>query len=113
MSRSYRKQPVAKDHKRAGSAKSWKKIANRKFRRNNKEFSSKQREVYKKITRMTYDIHDYKWLESEEQARASYQKNIKQREQEARDWKVRHSFMDAFETEEEFIIWWRKQYRNK
>ena len=54
MSRSYRKIGVWKDHDRAGSAKSWKKIANRKLRRNAKKYRIDEsgRGGYKKATRM-------------------------------------------------------------
>ena len=48
MSRSYNKQGLWKDHYRAGSAKGWKKLANRKFRRTFSLDSTRDRQYYRK-----------------------------------------------------------------
>jgi hypothetical protein len=76
MSRSYNKQGLWKDHCRAGSAKGWKKLANRKFRRTFSLDSTRDRQYYRKCTRMSWDIHDYKFLTDKEDAQRSYNNYI-------------------------------------
>ena len=61
MSRSYKKYPMVKDHPRG-----MKKIANRKFRRNNNEDYLLQGGLYKKYFEQ-WDISDYKITKSFEE----------------------------------------------
>lgn len=97
MSRSYRKIGIWKDHWRAGSAKSWKVIANRRVRR-----KSKQRELgvggrngYRRLTD-SWNIHDYKELETEAEARQKY----REAQLSMSRWT---NYYTSYETEDEFI----------
>ena len=103
MSRSYRKIGVWKDHDRAGSAKSWKKIANRKLRRNAKKYRIDEsgRSGYKKATRMQWEIHDYKWTTTESEARKFYRTHV-----------GTYYWLDQFEDEEDYINnYWKRSIR--
>ena len=74
MSRSYKKQPVVNDHKRK-STKQNKQIANRIVRRRNKNLMSiSSRAYYKRMTE-TWDITDYAWRWTKEQAIHEYTNN--------------------------------------
>ena len=103
MSRSYRKIGVWKDHDKAGSAKSWKRIANRKLRRNAKRYLLDMggRGDYKKATRMQWEIHDYKRTTTESEARKYYRTNV-----------GTSYWLDQFKDEDDYINhYWKKSMR--
>ena len=103
MSRSYRKIGVWKDHDKAGSAKNWKRIANRKLRKNAKRYLLDMggRGDYKKATRMTWEIHDYKRITTENEARKYYRTHV-----DTSYW------LDDFKDEDDYINhYWKKSMR--
>ena len=101
MSRSYNKQGLWKDHCRAGSAKGWKKLANRKFRRTFSLDSTRDRQHYRKCTRMSWDIHDYKRTTTENEARKFYRTYV-----DTSYW------LSQFEDEDDYINRdWKKSIR--
>lgn len=71
MSRSYKKTPVVNDHKRK-STKENKQIANRKVRRMNKKLDGAPSRSYHKRATQSYDITDYAWWWTKEQAKKEY-----------------------------------------
>lgn len=96
MSRSFKKNPIAKD---IGFAQAGKTYANRRVRRN--DDSAASRGMYKKIYN-SWAIHDYISYCSKEQAIAQYRK----RENE-------EYFRKYFPTLESFLECWEKGYRRK
>jgi hypothetical protein len=111
MGKSRRKIGIWKDNNRAGSAKHCKKIANRKLRRSQKMSKSgvekMGRSAYKKVTRMTWDIHDYRQLETEEQARQWYRNHVN-------DTTYYSWMQEEFENEDDYIKnFYYKQAVNK
>ena len=103
MSRSYRKTGIWKDNTRAGSAKSWKRIANHKLRRNAKRYLLDMggRGDYKKATHMQWEIHDYKWTTTESEARKYYRTNV-----------GTSCWLNQFEDEDDYINhYWKKSMR--
>lgn len=103
MSRSFRKIGVWRDHTKAGSAKSWKRIANHKIRRNAKKYllDLGGRGDYKKATHMAWKIYDYKQITTEGEARKFYRTHV-----DTDYW------LDQFEDEDDYINHhWKKSIR--
>lgn len=103
MSRSYKRHPIVKDNRY--SAHHAKQLAARRFRRKFRDDESeipRNRSIYKKINRDSWDIHDYISRWSEEQAIADY-------EQE----KPNGYWHKRFETLEDFLSWYHKEMLGK
>ena len=105
MSRSYKKNPYVTDHKRR-STKQSKRIANRKVRRRLYDEDTLGRIQHKKYTE-SWDICDYKWRMSREEAIKWYEKRIK-------DDSLRGDYVRRrFPTLESWLNYWEKCYRRK
>ena len=74
MSRSYKKSPIINDHRRR-STKENKQIANRRVRRMNKKLDGAPSRSYYKRATESWDISDYAWYWSKEQAIKEYEEN--------------------------------------
>ena len=105
MSRSYKKSPYVTDHKRRVS-KNGKKIANHTFRQKiASDEDMPARPQHRKYTE-SYDICDYKWRMSREEAIAHY-------EQRRKDSSWNSYFEKHFPTLESWLKYWDKCYRRK
>lgn len=96
MSRSYKKHPIIKARGRYTKTDSA-----RRFRRTvGKNIEQTfNRADYKKVLRDVYDVCDWSYYWSLEEALAAYYK--------------KGYWSERFPTEEEFIFWWKKTYINK
>lgn len=105
MSRSYKKNPYLTDHKRR-STKQSKRIANRRVRRRLRfDEDMPVRSQHKKYTE-TYDICDYKWRMSREEAIEWYESREK-------EYYVSHYFKERYPTLESWLNYWEKCHRRK
>ncbi len=103
MSRSYKKNPYVTDHKR-GSTKHSKSLANRRVRRRLNNEESLGRIQHKKYTE-TWDICDYKWRMSREEAIEWY---------ESEGFGVASGyFKERYPTLELWLEYWEKCYIRK
>lgn len=107
MSRSYKKSPYVTDHHRK-SSKINKRIANHSFRQRLNEFDEDMpaRPQHRKYTE-SYNICDYKFRMSREEAVKWYEKRIK-------DDSLRGDYVRRrFPTLESWLNYWEKCYRRK
>lgn len=105
MSRSYKKNPWITDHKRK-TTKNNKKIANRIFRRKLKgceELPSLNH--HKKITE-SWNICDYKWRMTREEAIHWY-------ESKEKDYEASAYFLKRYPSLESWLNYWEKCHRRK
>ena len=99
MSRSYKKQPWVTDHKRRSTKKS-KALANRKFRRKMKQDENVELPIPRSCSKRTcesWNICDYKW---------------RMTEQEAVDWYY-ETQPSKFKTLEDWMRYWAKCHVRK
>ena len=102
MSRSYKKNPIANDGS-ANSTQHSKRLASRRLRRSlNNSDELLQGSKYKRHT-CSYDIHDYSFRFSWEDARKDYY-GCYQRY----SW-----FREEYPTLEDYYKWWAKYYKRK
>lgn len=106
MSRSYKKNPYVTDHRRKIS-KRYKRIANHSFRHRLTSFGDDMpiNPQHKKYNE-SYDICDYKWRMSKEEAIAHY-------EQRRKDSSWSLYFEKHFPTLESWLKYWYKCYKGK
>ena len=104
MSRSYKKNPYVTDHKRRGTKQS-KRIANRRVRRRLRDEDTLGRIQHKKYTE-SWDICDYKWRMSREEAIEWY-------ESKEREYHISHYFKERYPTLESWLNYWEKCHRRK
>ena len=104
MSRSYKKNPYVTDHKRR-STKQSKRIANRRVRQRLRfDEDMPVRSQHKKYTE-TYDICDYKWRMSKEEAIQWY---------ESEGFGIASNyFKERYPTLELWLEYWEKCYKRK
>lgn len=103
MSRSYKKNPYVTDHKRR-STKQSKRIANRRVRRRLCNEDTLGRIQHKKYTE-SWDICDYKWRMSREEAIEWY---------ESEGFGMASSyFKEHYPTLESWLEYWEKCYKRK
>lgn len=96
MSRSYKKHPIFKDHRKGG-----KQMANRQVR-NSEEVPNGS--AYKKFFD-SYDISDYWFSSTFEEYRKGYEKHVQ--------WCLDHHFTPKIMTEKELYREWKKNYHSK
>ena len=101
MSRSYKKNPYVTDHKRR-STKQSKRLANRRVRRSLENYEyTPARSQHKKMSE-SWDICDYKWRMTREDAIEWYKYN------EATEYFRKH-----YPTLEDWLLYWEKCYKRK
>jgi len=104
MSRSYKKNPFVTDH-RCGTTKELKRLANRTVRRHVNEMEDMpSRLPHKKMTE-TWDIHDYSWRMTREEAIEWYRYQM--------EHKASEYFKKRFPTLEAWLNYWEKCHRRK
>ena len=105
MSRSYKKRPFVKDNE-AGS-KQAKRLANRNIRRKlkNPEFDAGNGNHYKKMTE-SWEIHDYVQYWPREQAIATYESRMRNRE----EWEW---FFESYPTLGSWLKYWESVAKRK
>lgn len=110
MARSYKKTPVVKDRRRAGSARYWKNQANRRIRRLSKQGKFDHRGTAYKKEYEQWEIHDYQFYWSKQDALNRYRNSV---------WydhtnQCFRKTYDEYHTEEQFVKkCWEKEYRRK
>ena len=109
MSRSYKKNPVAKDNQRGGAQYAKRRSAHRSrnlpIESEDGETLMSSRSAFKKIFRDQYDIHDYVYRWSKEEAIAEYEAAQKAPEE--------YRWMQRYPTLESFLNYWEKCVRRK
>lgn len=106
MSRSYKKNPYVTDHKRRWTKES-KRLANQSFRQQiARDEDMPARPQHKKYTE-SWNISDYAWRMTKEEAIAWYEKRIN-------DESLRGDYVrKRFPTLESWLNYWEKSYRRK
>ena len=100
MSRSYKKNPFVTDHRR-GTTKGLKRLANRTVRRHVNEMEDMpSRLPHKKMTE-TWNIHDYSWRMTREEAIEWYK------------YEASEYFKEHYPTLEAWLNYWEKCHRRK
>ena len=104
MSRSYKKNPFVTDH-RCGTTKNLKRLANRTFRRKiSCDEDMPARPAHKKYTE-SWNIHDYSWRMTREEAIEWYQYKM--------EYEASELFKKRYPTLEAWLKYWEKCYRRK
>ena len=109
MSRSYKKNPVSKDNQRGGAQYAKRRSAHRSrnlpVESEDGETLMSSRSAFKKIFRDQYDIHDYVYRWSREEAIVEYESAQKSPEE--------YRWMKRYPTLESFLNYWEKCVRRK
>ena len=104
MSRSYKKNPYVTDHKRR-STKQSKRLANRRVRRRINNEDTLGRIQHKKYTE-SWDICDYKWRMSKEEAIRIYERRTK-------DNSWTGYLLKNYPTLKDWLNYWEKCHKRK
>ena len=101
MSRSYKKNPWVNDHKRNSTHQN-KKLASRRVRRMNKNLDGALSPSYYKRITESYDISDYCWRWTKEEAKQEYE-----------NWGLSGYIYTNYPTLEDWLNYWEKCCRRK
>ena len=104
MSRSYKKNPYVTDHKR-NSTKESKRIANRRVRRRLRQDEDMPARLQHRKMVETWDICDYKWRTSKEEAIVWYKEQVRN--------KPNGYLAKNYPTVEDYLNYWEKCHRRK
>lgn len=114
MSRSYKKNPYVRDNQRGGAKKAKKEAASRirniPIDEDNDVLAGKSSR-FKKVNKDSYDIHDYSWFWSEEDARETYRK-LQEKAKNGLLNVAETAILKKYPTEKEYLsLFWAKHFR--